>query len=205
MSSCCDIGKGELVWVKLPWNLERPKEFNAEINMGIESLHVWPAIVLSADFSAPLGKRGGQVYRYDVKYCGPLDNRGAPSLPNSLFAHVDEFYIFPFSAFDYKQYLTAMEDTLNVLAPAFLEGELDFDSDSADWKARYTTNLAYKSLTDKRIWDRTLIAFAQAVKFSYELVDMWTQTDGYIGQVEGEDDYKTYFLVGRGPAAGTCR
>lgn len=164
------------------------------MNMGIESLHVWPAIVLSADFSAPWGK-GRQVFRYDVKYCGPLDNRGASSLPNSLFAHVDEFYIFPFSAFDYKKYLNAMEDALNVLAPAFLDGEIGFENDSTDWKARYTTNLAYKSLTDKRIWDRTLIAFAQAVKFSYELADMWTQTDGYVGQVEGEENIRTYFLV----------
>lgn len=90
-----------------------------------------------------------------------------------------------------------MEDALNVLAPAFLDGEIGTDDNSTDWKARYTTNLAYKSLTDKRIWDRTLIAFAQAVKFSYELADMWTQTDGYVGQVDGEEDYRTYFLVSR--------
>jgi hypothetical protein len=164
------------------------------MSMGIESLNVWPAIILSAEFTAKAGTKG-EVFRYDIKYCGPLDNRGASSLPNSFFAHVDEPYIFPFSAFDYKQYLTAMEDALNVIAPAFLDGELGLADTSTDWNARYTTNLSFKSLPDKRIWDRTLIAFAQAVKFSYELADMWTQTDGYIGQVEGEDDYRTYFLV----------
>lgn len=172
--------------------------------MGIESLNVWPAIILSAEYTARVGKRG-EVLRYDIKFCGPLDNRGSPSLPNSLFAHVDEPYIFPFSAFDYKQYLTAMEDALNVIAPAFLEGELGLADSSSDWKARYTENLSFKSLTNKQQWDRTLIAFAQAVKFSYELAEMWTQTDGYIGQVEGEEDLRTYFLVSKAVSVSSLR
>lgn len=178
----------------MPWILKRPAEFHQEMGMGIEKLNVWPAIILSAEYTARVGTRG-EVFRYDIKYCGPLDNRGALSLPNSVFAHVDEPYIFPFSAFNYRPYLTAMEDALNVIAPAFLDGELGLADSSTDWKARYTENLSFKMLPNKQQWDRTLIAFAQAVKFSYELAEMWTQTDGYIGQVEGEDDYRTYFLV----------
>jgi hypothetical protein len=188
-------GKGELVWIRLPWSVAKPKELHSDMDMGIEALHVWPAIVLSNDFTARVGKIGEIHNRYDVKYCGPLDNRGANSLPTSLFAHIDEDYIFPFSAFNYRDHLNAMEDALNVIAPAFLEGELGLADTSGDWKARYTKNLPFKALTDKRVWDRSLAAFAQAIKFSYELADMWAQTDGYVGQQEDEEGVRTFFLV----------
>ncbi|KAJ9106292.1 hypothetical protein QFC21_001437 [Naganishia friedmannii] len=179
--------KGELVWVRLPWNVTKPKELHSDMDMGIEALHVWPAIILSNDFTSRVGKIGEIHNRYDVKYCGPLDNRGANSLPTSLFAHIDEDYIFPFSAFNYKDHLNVMEDALNIIAPAFLDGELGLADTSGDWKTRYTTNLPFKALTDRRVWDRSLAAFAQAIKFSYELADMWAQTDGYIGQQEDEE------------------
>ncbi|KAJ9109863.1 hypothetical protein QFC19_001842 [Naganishia cerealis] len=187
--------KGELVWIRLPWKVSKPAEFHPDMDMGIEVLHVWPAIILSNDFRVRVAGRLQAISQwYDVKYCGPLDNRGAGHLPTSLFAHIDEAYIFPFSAFDYKRHLTIMEDALNVIAPTFLDGELGLTDTSTDWKARYTVNLPFNALRDHRLWDRSLAAFAQAVKFAYELADMWTQTDGYVGQQEDEDGVRTYFL-----------
>ena len=194
----CDlVGRGELVWARIPTIKPNPDQANT---IGIDQIDYWPGIIVEAGVKVQPDEGGKdeilQSTRYEVRFCGHLDPEDTNRTRAST-GMVDENDVLPWhflaaklpelAAIVQKYNLAIAEATIS-LKP----GESAEEKRVETWRKGTTGRIwPIAEATRPENWEQIAVVYAQAVCFAMELSTVWCQTDGY----QGQDDIATHSVA----------
>jgi len=200
------IGKGELVWAKIPTIRPGP---GSTIAVGIQEIDYWPAIVTEPVLKvhADAGEPGTimQSTQYSLRYCGRLDQVSGEG-PHKTTATLNETEILPWHMYSptrpelgavAKKYALSVAEasiTLN-------NGESAEEKRVKSWR-RETIQRAWPiaEAIKPDNWERMVTIYTEALVLANEMSMLWSQTDPYshMDNIPFKHDFladKSYFQV----------